>query len=73
MNRGHICIQYQQETVNSAVDQAYVISQVKYCLSSSPKHFTMPDQTTQVKLWGGRFTGKTDPLYMFCDSGYDWG
>ncbi|KAL9715051.1 argininosuccinate lyase [Leucoagaricus gongylophorus] len=22
----------------------------------------MSDQTTQVKLWGGRFTGKTDPL-----------
>jgi len=29
----------------------------------------MSDQTTQVKLWGGRFTGKTDPLYMFYDSG----
>lgn len=25
----------------------------------------MSDQTTQVKLWGGRFTGKTDPLYVF--------
>lgn len=25
---------------------------------------TMTDAPTKQKLWGGRFTGKTDPLYV---------
>lgn len=25
---------------------------------------TMPDAPTKQKLWGGRFTGSTDPLYV---------
>jgi hypothetical protein len=31
----------------------------------SPLHdLNMTDQPTKQKLWGGRFTGKTDPLYV---------
>jgi len=26
--------------------------------------YTMADPPTKQKLWGGRFTGKTDPLYV---------
>lgn len=25
----------------------------------------MADMPTKQKLWGGRFTGKTDPLYVY--------
>ena len=29
------------------------------------RELLMTDAPTKQKLWGGRFTGKTDPLYVY--------
>jgi hypothetical protein len=43
-----------------------VRSRLNLCVNVCISCVTMTDAPTKQKLWGGRFTGKTDPLYVNC-------